>query len=77
MCKICQRAFINAQNEEICPKCMARLNELYLRVRDFLKTHERDLYTSQDISEILDIDLRDVVELVNLGFIDFALEKNF
>jgi hypothetical protein len=46
------------------------LNELYPLVRNFLRNHEKNLYTAQEVSKILGIDMRDVEGLVTLGLID-------
>jgi hypothetical protein len=70
VCKTCKRAFVNAQDEELCPECTARLKEIYPVVRNFLRNHEKELYTAQDVSKILTIDLKDVEGLVTLGLID-------
>ena len=70
VCKTCKRAFISAQDEELCHECTARLNELYPVVRNFLRNHEKNLYTARDVSKILGVDLRDVEGLVTLGLID-------
>jgi hypothetical protein len=70
VCKTCARAFISAQDEELCPECTARLNELYPVVRNFLRNHEEKLYTASEVSMILGIDLKDVEGLVALGLID-------
>jgi hypothetical protein len=70
VCETCKRAFINGQDEKLCPECTARLNELYPLVRNFLRNHEKNLYTAQEVSKILGIDMRDVEGLVTLGLID-------
>jgi hypothetical protein len=70
VCKTCGRAFINAQDEELCPECVARLSKLYPLVRNFLRSHEERHYTAHDVSTILGIELKDVEGLVIMGLID-------
>ena len=71
VCKMCKRAFINeAQGKEICPDCVERLNELYPVVRNFLRNHDRKIFTIREVSQILNIDIRDVEGLVTIGLIN-------
>jgi hypothetical protein len=68
---MCKRAFINeAQGKEICPECAERLNELYPVVRSFLRNHDRKVFTIREVSQILNIDIRDVEGLVTMGLIN-------
>jgi hypothetical protein len=70
VCKMCKRAFIDeARGKEICPECVARLNELYPVVRNFLRNHDRQIFTTHEVSKILGLNLKDVDGLVAMGLI--------
>ena len=70
-CRHCRRAFISApQDKDFCPNCAARLHKIYPVVRGYLRDHERTIFTLQDVSDALDIDIQDVKGLVTMGLID-------
>ena len=71
VCKSCKKAFISSlQEENFCPDCVIRLRELYPSVRNFLKNHCEEAYTTQDVSRIMGIELRDVDSLVSMGLLE-------
>jgi hypothetical protein len=72
VCRMCRRAFTNAQGEEVCPDCTARLNTLYPTVRNFLRNHENESYTLYEVSRLLGLDIKDVEGLVFLDLIGFG-----
>lgn len=75
-CKVCKRAFINGPEEdETCPECKSKLNEIYPIVRNFLRDNERKLYTANDVSRILGIDLKTIEGLIAMGLIQTAEKK--
>lgn len=72
-CRMCKRVFINSPEEETtCAECMAKLQELYPIVRNFLRDNEKTSFTAYDISKMLNIDIRNIEGLVALGLIALA-----
>ena len=70
-CRHCRRAFISApQDKDYCPECTGRLRKLYPLVRGYMRDNEKRVFSIQDISEELDIDMRDIKGLMGLGLID-------
>ena len=70
-CRHCRIAYISApEDKEFCPKCYAHLLEIYPIVRGYLRDHGRRIFTLQDVSDALDIDINDVRGLVTMGLID-------
>jgi hypothetical protein len=67
--------------EDVCPECRDKMQSLYSKVRNFLRDHERELYTIYDVSRILGIELKSVEGLVTMGLIEtssvgkYMLEK--
>ena len=71
MCKSCKRAFISGlPNEAVCPECMIKLKELYMKVHNFLRDHEKQAYTIYEVGNILNINKKDLEGLVASGLID-------
>jgi len=70
-CRHCRNAFISApQDKGFCPKCTEKLHRLYPLVRSYMRDHERRVFTIQDISKELGIDVKDIKGLTALGLID-------
>ena len=77
VCKSCKRAFISGKEEEtLCLQCWAKLKALYPRVRELLRNNERRVYTVFEVSKILNVDLKDVKELVSQGMIESSTDGN-
>lgn len=69
-CEVCRRIFINsAQGETVCPDCVARLQELYPSVRNFLRDNEKTPFTVHELSKILNIEAKNIEGLIALGLI--------
>ena len=76
VCKACKNAFISSlHEEEFCPDCDARIRELYPSVRGFLRSNDREAYTAQDVSRIMDIALEDVVAMVSMGLVESSTNR--
>ena len=76
VCKLCKKAFISGlQEEEFCPDCVVRLRELYPSVRNFLRNHDGELHTAQEVGKLMNIALEDVSALVSMGFLEFRVNR--
>jgi hypothetical protein len=71
ICTLCKRAFMNTpHSESVCPECREKMKKIYSTVRNFLRDHEKEVYTIYDVSRILGIELKDVEGLVTMGLIE-------
>lgn len=63
-CKRCGRIY-NKVGREICPACTHEQDEVFHKVRDYLKQHNNA--SMSDVVRDLGVDLEDVVELIQDG----------
>ena len=71
ICTLCKRAFMNSpHSENVCPECREKMKKIYSTVRNFLRDHEKEVFTIYDVSRILGIELKSVEGLVTMGLID-------
>ncbi|MGI6784082.1 MAG: hypothetical protein ACOX5A_07605 [Aminivibrio sp.] len=68
-CRLCGRLF-SAARGKICSTCLDELDDLYPKVREFLRDHSKEAFNVEDIAEGMDIDIRQVQALVELGYLD-------
>jgi hypothetical protein len=57
-------------SENVCPDCREKMKKVYSTVRNFLRDHEKEVYTVYDVSRILGIELKSVEGLVTMGLIE-------
>jgi hypothetical protein len=57
-------------SENVCPECREKMKKVYSTVRNFLRDHEKEVYTVYDVSRILGIELKSVEGLVAMGLIE-------
>ena len=68
-CKLCRKIF-TAAGGRTCPACKKRLDDLYMKVRDFLRDNPKMEFNVDTLSTSLDADIRDVQALVDMGYLD-------
>lgn len=68
-CKLCRKLF-NGTDKKICVDCLNRLDDLYPKVRDYIRDHPKEEFNVETVADALDQDIRYVQELVNLGYLD-------
>ena len=68
-CKLCGKVFTSAGGRT-CPACHARLDELYPRVRKYLRDNPKVNFNVETIAEDMEADIRDVQSLVDMGYLD-------
>ncbi len=68
-CKLCGRLF-SANRGKMCSTCLDDLDDLYPKVREFLRDHSKEAFNVEGIAEGMDIDIRQVQALVELGYLD-------
>lgn len=74
-CKLCRKIFTAATAaDRACPECRKRLEDVYLKVRDYLRDNPKEELNVEMLAEVLEVDIRDVQGLVDLGYLerDFA-----
>jgi len=72
-CKLCRKIFTPEHGKvasKICPDCRERLEKLYAEVREYLRDHSKDEFNVEEVADNLHADIRDVQELVDLGYLD-------
>ena len=68
-CKLCEKIF-TSPGGRTCPACHARLEELYPRVREYLRDNAKIGFDMETLAGALDVDIRDIQGLVDLGYLD-------
>lgn len=68
-CKLCRKIF-TAAGGRTCPECKKRLDELYMKVRDFLRDNPKLEMHLDTLSESLNVDIREIQALVDMGYLD-------
>ena len=74
-CKLCRKVF-TAAGGRTCPDCKKRLDDLYMKVRDFLRDNPKIEFNVDTLSDSLDADIRDVQALVDMGYLDRDFKAN-
>ena len=74
-CRLCGKIFTSAGGRT-CPACLARLDELYPKVREFLRDNPKAEFNVETLSDELDVDIRDVQALVDMGYLDRDLDRS-
>ena len=67
-CKLCGRLF-SAARGKICVTCLDELDGLYPKVREFLRDHSKENFNVEQIADGMDLDIRYVQALVELGYL--------
>ncbi len=68
-CKICGRLYDSARGK-YCPQCMQEIDELYPKVREYIRDQKGAEYSVDSLSEEMEIDILRVQALVDLGYLD-------
>ncbi|MBL3539376.1 hypothetical protein [Aminivibrio sp.] len=71
-CKLCGRLF-SATRGKICVTCLDEIDDLYPKVREFLRDHSKENFNVEQIADGMDLDIRYVQALVELGYLDRGL----
>lgn len=74
-CKLCGKIFTSAGGRT-CPACLERLDALYPRVRSFLRDNPKLEFNVETLAQTLEVDIRDVQALVDMGYLDRDLGGN-
>ena len=68
-CKLCGKVFTSSGGRT-CQACHSRLDELYPRVRQYLRDNPKEGFNVEMVADALELDIRDVQGLVDLGYLD-------
>jgi hypothetical protein len=66
---LCGKIFTSSGGRT-CPACHARLDEIYPRVRQYLRDNPKVNFNVEMVAEALDTDIRDIQSLVDMGYLD-------
>jgi RecJ-like exonuclease len=72
-CRLCGKLFPSSA-KKICPACLTRIDELYPRVREFLRDHPKIEFNVETVAEAIEADIRDVQALVDMNYLERDLE---
>lgn len=74
-CRLCGKIFTSAGGRT-CPACLNRLDELYPRVREYLRDNPKAAFNVETLAEKMNADVRDIQALVDTGYVDRDTEKH-
>ncbi|MBR0317141.1 MAG: hypothetical protein IJQ99_09765 [Synergistaceae bacterium] len=72
-CKLCQAFYDDKAyyaRKGLCFKCMSKLEEIYNRVHEYLRTHEITSFNNEAIAREVNAAPKDIEDLFNLGFLE-------
>ena len=68
-CNLCGKIFTSSGGRT-CSACHSRLDELYPRVRSYLRDNPKEDFNVEMIAEEMEVDIRDIQALLDLGYLD-------
>ena len=68
-CRLCGKIFTSSGGRT-CPACHARLDDLYPRVRRYLRDYPKVNFNVEAVAEEMETDIRDIQSLVDMGYLD-------
>jgi hypothetical protein len=68
-CKLCGKVF-TSNSGKVCPQCLEELDDLYPRVREFLRDHASQEYNAEELAEEVGVDIRYIQALIDLKYIE-------
>jgi hypothetical protein len=75
-CGMCGKAVVvQAGLRSVCDACRKEEQKLYMRVRSLLTDNERGALTVQDVAELLEVDEKQIVHLVESGFFQLVMKR--
>lgn len=76
-CELCDKAVVHEVGKSsICPECMVKQNELYVKIRSLLRDYPDRRMTITDVAEILAVDEREVRHLLGSGLFSLSEDWN-
>ena len=73
-CRLCGKLFTSSGGRT-CPACHTRLDELYPRVREYLRDNPKIAFNVETVAEELEVNILDVQGLVDLGYLDRDVDR--
>jgi hypothetical protein len=74
-CKLCGKLFTST-GDKTCSACVARLDELYPDVREFLRDHPKTEFNVENVADEMDVDIRYIQALVDRGYLERDSDKS-
>ena len=68
-CKLCDKIF-NSAGGRTCSECLKSLDELYPKVRSYLRDHPDAEFHVDTLAEEMKIDVRKIQALVDMGYLE-------
>ena len=73
-CKLCGKVF-SSSGGRTCPECLKDLDELYPRVREYLRDNPKVEFNVNTLADTLNTDIRYVQALTDMGYLDRDLKR--
>ena len=73
-CRLCGKIF-SSPGGRTCSACVTRLDKLYPLVREYLRDNPKIAFNVETVAEAMDVPVRDVQGLVDLGYLDRDVGK--
>ena len=73
-CKLCGKVF-TSPGGRTCPECLKDLDDLYPKVREYLRDNPKEEFNVETLSAAMDVDVRRVQALADMGYLDRDLNK--
>ena len=73
-CKMCGKVF-TSPGGRTCPACLKELDELYPKVREYLRDNPKTEFNVDTLSEAMGTDIRAVQALADMGYLDRDLGR--
>jgi hypothetical protein len=75
-CKMCGKATVVALGmRPVCDSCRQKEQELCALVREVLRDHGDERLTIRDVSDILEIDEKEIMHLVDSGYFQLKMKS--
>jgi hypothetical protein len=75
-CKMCGKAtVVTLGMRSVCDSCRQKEQELCVLVREVLRDHLEERLTIQDVAEILDVDEKKIMHLVDSGYFQLKMKN--
>ena len=73
-CKLCGKVF-STPGGRTCPECLKKIDDLYPRVREYLRDNPKIDFNVDSLADALETDIRYVQALTDMGYLDRDLDK--
>ncbi|GHS87332.1 hypothetical protein AGMMS49957_07000 [Synergistales bacterium] len=72
-CRLCGKLFTSG-GPTVCASCLAKLDDLYPKVREFLRDNPKTEFNVETVADVMEEDIRFVQALVDMKYLDRDME---